>query len=281
MGHPPIEELLPQANYSIYKLVKLAANRAVELADGRKKLIEAPSSEKLATIALEEIREKKVVLDEAGVSLPETQGAEGAEESDETEEKEPAQNLLVKGEIVTKKIKQIVLGVTGSIAAYKAGDIIRRLKDAGFNVAVIMTEEAENFITPLTLAALSEQPVYRKMFDKNEKDWEIDHIPLAQKADALLIAPATANVIGKIACGIADDLLTCTAMATKAPIVFAPAMNDNMYENAIMQENCQKLKKFGMKFVGPKKGKLACGTIGEGHLADIQDIVAAVKKALS
>ena len=176
----------------------------------------------------------------------------------------------------TKK-KHVVLGVTGSIAAYKAADIIRRLQDKGVRVSVVMTKEAEAFITPLTLSTLSGEKVSRGLFDVSDARWEIDHIQLAQ-ADLLLIAPATANIISKIACGLADDLLTCTAMATKAPILIAPAMNDRMYHNKIFQSNCCQLKKFDIKFVDPIKGKLACGTFGDGHLANVEDIV---KEALS
>lgn len=171
--------------------------------------------------------------------------------------------------------KHIVLGVTGSIAAYKAADLIRRLQEKGFRVSVIMTREAEQFITPLTLASLSGEPVYRQMFDQNEDAWKMGHIELA-KADLFLIAPATANTIGKLASGIADDLLTCTAITIKAPIVIAPAMNKDMFSNKIVQENCRKLKSFGMKFIEPVKGKLACGVFGEGHLADVEDIVKTV-----
>lgn len=178
------------------------------------------------------------------------------------------------------KQKHVVLGVTGSIAAYKAADLVRRLQEEGFCVSVIMTKCAEQFITPLTLASLSGKKVFREMFDADGKDWQIDHVSLADEADVLLIAPATANVISKLACGIADDLLTCTALATKAPIVIAPAMNDGMYVNKILQENCAKLRKHGMKFIEPIFGNLACGRKGKGHLAEISDIVKAVKRVL-
>ena len=171
------------------------------------------------------------------------------------------------------KSKKAVLGVTASIAAYKSADIIRRLQDKGFRVSVVMTPEAEKFITALTLASLSGEKVHREMFDDNDQSWQMSHITLAHEADILLIAPATANVIGKIANGIADDLLTCIAMATKAPILIAPAMNDDMFNNQIVQNNISKLKKIGVHFADPIKGKLACGTTGEGHLADVEEIV--------
>lgn len=178
------------------------------------------------------------------------------------------------------KSKEVLLGITGSIAAYKACDILRRLKDQGLGVTVIMTKEAQALVTPLTFASLSGRKVHTEMFEQNTTDWEIEHIALAEKAGVLLIAPATANVIGKIASGIADDLLTCTTMATKAKILIAPAMNTGMYHNKIVQENIAKLKKLGITFVGPVEGKLACGTVGTGHLADVETIVQAVVRSL-
>ena len=179
--------------------------------------------------------------------------------------------------------KKIVLGVTGSIAAYKAADIIRRFQEQNCDVTVVMTKEAAQFITPLTLATLSGKDVYSDMFCASNpatagQAWNMGHIELS-KADAVLIAPATANVIGKIAHGLADDFLTTLAVTTKAPIFLAPAMNDDMYANSIVQENCAKLKKHGITFIEPTKGKLACGVIGVGHLAQVEDIVKAVLKA--
>lgn len=179
-----------------------------------------------------------------------------------------------------KKAKRIVLGVTGSIAAYKAAEIVRLLRKKDFGVSVIMTKAAEKFITPLTLATLSNEKVWRSMFDEEAEQRAVRHISLAQDADVLLIAPASADIIGKIANGIADDLLSTLAMATKSPIVIAPAMNDAMYSNPIVQENCQKLKSLGVKFVGPKEGELACGTWGTGHLADVEEIVVQTEAAL-
>jgi phosphopantothenoylcysteine decarboxylase/phosphopantothenate--cysteine ligase len=174
------------------------------------------------------------------------------------------------------KIKQVVLGVCGSIAAYKAGDIIRRLQDNHCDVTVIMTKEAAQFITPLTLSSLSGKNVYSDMFDKDS--WRMAHIELARSTDIVLIAPATANVIGKLANGLADDLLSAFVITSRAPVFIAPAMNDDMYANKIVQENCTKLKKHGFKFIEPVKGKLACGTVGVGHLAEVDDIVKAVLK---
>ena len=178
------------------------------------------------------------------------------------------------------KQKRVILGVTGSIAAYKSAEIIRRLIEKGLKVSVIMTKEAEYFITPLTLASLSKEKVYRGMFDKKEDSDAIAHIELAREADVFLIAPATANSIGKLANGIADNLLTCIALATQAPILIAPAMNTHMYQNKIVQENCRKLKKYGMQLIDPIRGKLACGTTGKGHIADEATIVRAVLQAI-
>jgi phosphopantothenoylcysteine decarboxylase/phosphopantothenate--cysteine ligase len=178
------------------------------------------------------------------------------------------------------KQKRVILGVTGSIAAYKSAEIIRKLIEKGLRVSVIMTKEAEHFITPLTLASLSGEKVYRGMFNKKEDSPSIAHIELAQEADGFLIAPATANIIGKLANGIADDLLTCIALATKAPILIAPAMNTQMYQNKIVQDNCRKLKKYGMQFIDPIKGKLACGSTGKGHLADEETIVKTVLRTI-
>lgn len=173
--------------------------------------------------------------------------------------------------------KEVILGVTASIASYKACDIIRALKEEGCKVTVVMTHDAKEFITPLSLAVLSQNKVYSGMFIEPQ-DWDIEHISLADKADVLLIAPATANVINKLAAGICDDLLSCTVMAAKAPVLIAPAMNCNMYEHPLTQENIAKLKKIGYTFIGPQKGKLACGKFGIGCLAAIEEIVREVKK---
>jgi phosphopantothenoylcysteine decarboxylase/phosphopantothenate--cysteine ligase len=177
---------------------------------------------------------------------------------------------------MANKPRQVVVGVCGSIAAYKAGDIIRRLQEEACDVTVIMTREAAQFITPLTLASLSGKDVYTDMFE-NEA-WRMNHIELAHRADAVLIAPATANIIGKLANGLADDLLTTFVITSPAPKFIAPAMNDEMYANAMVAENCAKLKEHGFKFIEPVKGKLACGTVGIGHLADVEDIVNMVLK---
>ena len=145
---------------------------------------------------------------------------------------------------------------------------------------MVIIRGAQEFITPLTLETLSGNRVYRKMFEQARENWEIDHISLAEKADLVLIAPATANIIGKIAWGIADDILSCTVIATRAPVVICPAMNEAMFRNKIVQENIKKLQTLGYKFVEPVKGKLACGKVGVGCLAPVEDIVAEVKRIL-
>jgi phosphopantothenoylcysteine decarboxylase / phosphopantothenate---cysteine ligase len=163
--------------------------------------------------------------------------------------------------------KAVVVGVCGGVAAYKALDVISRLRKENINVNVIMTKSALEFVTPLSFQSLSQSMVVTDMFAE-PKAWEIQHISLAKKADLMLIAPATANLIGKIANGIADDMLSTTIMATTAPVIFAPAMNTNMYNNPIVQENINKLKKLGYSFISPASGRLACGDVGEGKLAD-------------
>ncbi|MGE4357618.1 MAG: flavoprotein [Candidatus Omnitrophota bacterium] len=175
--------------------------------------------------------------------------------------------------------KEIILGVTGSIAIYKALDLIRLLKEKNFNVSVIMTKEAEELIKPLTFQTISNNPVYTAMFLPRQESNPL-HIRLAERGDLLLICPATANIIGKIAHGICDDLLTSTVISTRAPVLICPAMNENMYKNKIVQENIQKLKKLGYVFVGPVKGRLACGETGLGHLAPLEEIVEAVVSKL-
>ncbi len=173
----------------------------------------------------------------------------------------------------------IVIGVTGGISAYKVCGLVSYLKGEGANVDVIMTKNATEFITPLTLEVLSGNKVVIDMFDRPDYI-DVEHISLARKANLLLIIPATANIIGKVANGIADDMLSTTVMATNAPVIFAPAMNNGMYENPIFQDNMKKLKKYGYKFIDPIEGKLACGYNAKGHLAKSEDIVQYVKKVL-
>ena len=163
------------------------------------------------------------------------------------------------------KDKCVVLGVCGGIAVYKALDVVSSLRKKGIEVRVVMTESATKFVTPLTFQSISQNMVITDMFAE-PKAWEIQHISLAQKADVMLIAPATANIIGKVANGIADDMLSTTIMATKAKVIFAPAMNTNMYENPIVQSNIKKLKSLGYEFIEPDSGRLACGDVGKGKL---------------
>ncbi len=181
---------------------------------------------------------------------------------------------------MVKTGKNIILGVTASIAIYKACDLIRRLKKCGFSVHVVMTKEAEELIKPVVFQSLSANRVYRAGIFEEQDTWEIEHISLAEKADLILIAPATANIIAKLACGICDDLLTCVVCASKAKVLIAPAMNENMYKNKITQSNIAKLKSCGYKFIAPASGLLACGAVGIGCLADTEEIVKQVKKIL-
>lgn len=175
--------------------------------------------------------------------------------------------------------KEIVLGVTGSIAAYKAAELVSTLTQKNFTVTVVMTESARKFIQPLTFETLSRNRVITDLF-AGDKVWECDHIALAQRASLIIIAPASANVIGKIAHGIADDFLTTLVISTTAPVLICPAMNSQMYQNSFVQENIKKLKKANFKFLGPAKGHLACGDEGTGRLIDIPEIVAEVLRIL-
>jgi phosphopantothenoylcysteine decarboxylase / phosphopantothenate---cysteine ligase len=168
--------------------------------------------------------------------------------------------------------KKIVLGVTGGIAAYKAAELTREFVKQGAQVKVIMTKNAAEFITPLTLQTLSNQPVFTEMFSLT-REHDIAHISLAEYGDLIVVAPATANVIGKIAAGIADDLLTTVVMAARTPVLFAPAMNVHMYGNPIFKENVEKLTARGYRFMEPGYGELACKTEGQGRLPDIGEIV--------
>jgi len=176
--------------------------------------------------------------------------------------------------------KKIILGITGGIAAYKAIELARLFIKSGASVWPVMTKASANFITPLTLQTITGNPVARDMFDLTQES-RISHIELAEKADIVVVAPATANIIGKVASGIADDLLTTVIMATRAPLLFAPAMNSNMYENKIVQANIERLKKNGCSFIGPEEGELACGYEGRGRLAPVEDIVDAAEECLA
>ena len=178
------------------------------------------------------------------------------------------------------KGKKIILGITGGIAAYKSAELCRRLKKAGAEVQVIMTQSGMKFITPLTMECLSEKEVITEMFPERRMVGT-RHISLAKWADLVLVAPATYNLIGKISSGIADDILATVISSTKALIVLAPAMNVNMYENPICQQNIEKLRNLGYKFVEPGVGDLACGDVGKGRMAEPEEIQNEVIKLLS
>jgi len=178
------------------------------------------------------------------------------------------------------KNKKITLGVTGAISAYKALELTRLLVKAGAEVRVVMTRSAAEFVTPLSFSTLSKKPVSTGLFDLTAENG-ISHIDLAQSADLIIVAPATANIIGKAAGGLADDLLSTILMAAKAPVLFAPSMNSQMWANGAVEENIGKLKARGALFVGPSEGDLACGYKGTGRLAPVEEILEAAREALT
>lgn len=178
------------------------------------------------------------------------------------------------------KPRHIVLGVTGSIAAYKAAELVRQFKIRGWDVSVIMTQAAARFVGELTFRTLSQNPVLVDMFEKTE-DWNPVHISYAERASLLLIAPCTANVIAKLAHGLADDSLTATALACSAPLLIAPAMNEKMWDHPATRANVAALKQRGVEFIDVAEGDLACGRKGRGRMADVDAIVAAAAKHLS
>jgi phosphopantothenoylcysteine decarboxylase/phosphopantothenate--cysteine ligase len=174
--------------------------------------------------------------------------------------------------------KTVVLGITGGIAAYKAADLASKLTQAGARVETVMTEAAAKFITPLTLRNLTGRPVVTDMFEM-ASEYSEEHIALAAAADVVAIVPATANTIAKLASGMADDMLGCVVLATEAPVIVAPAMNDVMYANSVTQENIEKLKARDFQFIEPEYGRLASGKIGKGRLASIETIMQTIEKA--
>ena len=176
-------------------------------------------------------------------------------------------------------MSRIVLGITGSIAAYKAADLASQLTKAGHEVTCVLSKAAAEFVTPLTLATLSRRPVVTDLFAEKE-GWQPGHIQLADDADLLLIAPATANVLASLAHGFANDALTAIALATRAPILIAPAMNGKMWLHPATQKNVETLKSWGAQFVEPAEGLLACGYEGVGRLAPVEDILAAAQRVL-
>lgn len=171
---------------------------------------------------------------------------------------------------------EVVLGVTGSISAYKAAELVRLMMKRGWGVSVVMTDAATKFVTPLTFQTLSRRQVAIDSFS-SLGEWEPNHIALAKRADALVIAPCTANVLAKLACGIADDELSATAIACRAPLIVAPAMNDAMLEHPATQANLETLRKRGAVIVSPEIGELACGVQGCGRLADLSAIIEAIE----
>ena len=177
------------------------------------------------------------------------------------------------------KDKNILLGVTGGIAAYKIANLASMLKKQGANVKVIMTENACQFITPMTFETLTAQKVYTDTFDRNF-EFKVDHIELGKWADVFLIAPATANIIGKLANGIADDMLTTTALAMRCPIVISPAMNTTMFENKVVKHNIMKLRTYGMDIILPASGHLACGDTGAGKMPEPEMLLEYIKRAV-
>ena len=177
------------------------------------------------------------------------------------------------------KNKTVVLGVTGSIAAYKAAELASQLAQLGAKVEVVMTEAATEFITPLTFRSITGRPVVTKMFEL-ASEYSIEHVALAEAADVVVVAPATANIIAKMAAGIADDMLCCSVLATKAPVILAPAMHEAMYENPVTQDNLDKLKSRGFTVVGPAYGRLASGAVGMGRLVDVNEILDTIHQVL-
>lgn len=175
--------------------------------------------------------------------------------------------------------KTVVVGVCGGIAAYKVVDVVSRLRKSGADVHVIMTENAAKFVSPLTFQSISHNPVITDMFAE-PKQWSVEHIALADRADLIVVAPATANIIGKVANGIADDMLSTTIMATKAKVLFVPAMNYNMYENQVVQENIEKLSYLGYMFMEPDTGMMAEGSSGKGRLPEPIRIFEEIKSQL-
>lgn len=178
------------------------------------------------------------------------------------------------------KGKNIILGVTSSIAAYKSANVASALVKKGCNVNVLMTQNATNFIHPLTFEELTKNKCIIDTFDRNVQ-YNVAHISLATSADAFLIAPASANIIGKIANGIADDMLSTTVMACKCPVIISPAMNTNMFENPIVQDNLAKLERYGYIIIPPAEGRLACGTVGKGKMPDEQVLLDYLERALA
>ncbi|HPW45763.1 MAG TPA: flavoprotein [bacterium] len=174
---------------------------------------------------------------------------------------------------------RILFGICGGIAAYKCCELVRMMVKDGFDVHCVLTSAGAKFVTPLTLQTLSGNVVHTDMFDLM-RGKKVNHISLARDSDIILIAPATADIIARTACGICDDLLSTVICATKSPVLFAPSMNNNMWENRITQSNVTRLREFGYNFIEPESGELACGDSGSGRLPDLEKILHAVKEIL-
>jgi phosphopantothenoylcysteine decarboxylase len=180
----------------------------------------------------------------------------------------------------TLKGREIVVAVCGGIAAYKTADIVSKLVQSGAGVSVVMTDDAIKFIVPLTFEALSGRPVHTSTFDLKDTS-DPQHIALTERADLMLVAPATANIIAKVACGLTDDLVSLLICAAACPVVFAPSMNNRMWDNPITRQNVEKLKSLGYPFLGPDSGWLACRNVGAGRMTQPQDIIEEVQKLLA
>jgi len=176
--------------------------------------------------------------------------------------------------------KTVVLGVTGSIAAYKAADLASRLTQAGASVEVVMSEAATRFITPLTFRNITGRPVVTSMW-ATDSEFSVEHVALAEAADVVVIAPATADIIARLAVGVADDMISCTVLATKAPVILAPAMNVNMLQNPVTQHNLDALKARGFAIIEPECGRLASGKTGKGRLAETEKMIVAIGQRLN
>lgn len=174
------------------------------------------------------------------------------------------------------KGRQVVVGVSGGIAAYKAADLVSKLRQRGVSVTVVMTEAAQKFVTPLTFESLSDNRVIIDLFS-DRSPYVMGHIALSDWAQAVVIAPATANIIGKLAAGIADDALTTVAISVKCPVFLAPAMNDAMFANPIVQANLKRLEEVGWRIIEPAEGWLACGRVGKGRMCEVREIVSALE----
>lgn len=186
---------------------------------------------------------------------------------------------VTRKDAIMKKEKHVVLGVTGSIAAYKAAELVRLIVGKKWTVSVVMTESAALFVSELTFQTLSREPVMIDMFEQAE-DWEPGHVSMADRADVLLIAPCTANVMAKLAHGIADDALTAVALACDAPLLVAPAMNEKMWKHPATRANLAILKKRGAEIINVERGDLACGHVGQGRMACVETIISALEKKL-